>query len=145
MRKRLSRVRAVKMEIQKGLQETITDGNYDSLLLDQTGLSQSSNIEEDSKNYEKSKADQRQLFFDYVDPSSGILMNSDNPNIVYYELLGIEHFLKDYPIKQIGMCRIIDHPKYGLDAYPATIFTNAQIDVIEQIIQEILINQNVFQ
>ena len=52
-------------------------------------------------------------------------MNQDNPNAVYYETLGIDHFLKHYKTVQIGMCRVVDHPKFGLDCYPATMFTNA--------------------
>ena len=33
------------------------------------------------------------VYFDYVDPSSGILMNSDNQNVVYNELTGATNFL----------------------------------------------------
>lgn len=51
-------------------------------------------------------------------------MNSDNPNSVYFESLGIDHFLKHYKSVQVGICRVTDHPILGLDAYPATIFTD---------------------
>ena len=57
-------------------------------------------------------------------------MNSSNLNSVYYEITGIEHFLKSYRTKQIGMCRVVDHPHYGIDCYPATLFTNASEDLI---------------
>lgn len=33
------------------------------------------------------------VFFDYVDPSSGLLMNGDNQNIIYNELTGATNFL----------------------------------------------------
>ena len=65
-------------------------------------------------------------------------MNCENHNTVYYEVTGIEHFLKDYGSKQIGMCRVIDHPRYGLEAYPATIFTNAPIPLIESELTKLL-------
>lgn len=61
-------------------------------------------------------------------------MNSNNPNKVYYEMTGIEHFLKDYETKQICMCRVVNHPIFGIDCYPATIFTNADPDLIKQFI-----------
>jgi hypothetical protein len=35
-----------------------------------------------------------EFMFDYVDPSSGVLMKSSNPNAVYYESLGVDHYLK---------------------------------------------------
>ncbi|CDW81123.1 UNKNOWN [Stylonychia lemnae] len=86
------------------------------------------------------KQDEEQVIFDYVDPSSGVLMNQDNRNQLYYEMLGIDHFLKDYKQVQIGMCKVVDHPIYGLDAYPATIFTNADenllIDKLNSIIKQ---------
>ena len=63
-------------------------------------------------------------------------MNSDNPNAVYYETLGIDHFLKHYKSVQVGMCRIVDHPYYGLDAYPATIFTNADKETLDRCLEE---------
>ena len=58
-------------------------------------------------------------------------MNSSNANAVYYETLGIEHFLKGYRTVQVGLCRVVDHPKFGLEAYPATIFTDAPKGEIE--------------
>ena len=36
---------------------------------------------------------QSSTFFDYVDPSSGLLMKSQNSNVVYNELQGATHFL----------------------------------------------------
>ena len=37
-------------------------------------------------------------------------MNSENANAVYYESLGIDHFLKHMKTVQVGMCRVVDHP-----------------------------------
>jgi len=48
-------------------------------------------------------------FFDYVDPSSGLLMNSNNMNVVYSEILGVETFLQGkrfgFKTVQMGLCR----------------------------------------
>jgi hypothetical protein len=65
-------------------------------------------------------------------------MLSDNANGVYYETLGIDHFLKSYKTVQIGMCRVVDHPIYGLDCYPATIFTDAPEDMIKEILDVLI-------
>ena len=62
--------------------------------------------------------------FDYVDPASGLLMRSDNHNHCYFEKAGIDHFLKHYKSVQIGMCRVVDHPEFGINSSPATIFTD---------------------
>ena len=61
-------------------------------------------------------------------------MNSMNMNCVYYEITGIEHFLR-YESKQIGICRVIDHPQWGIDSYPATFFTNAPSDKLDKYIK----------
>lgn len=63
-------------------------------------------------------------------------MKSENPNAVYYESLGIDHFLKHMKTVQVGMCRVVDHPVYGLDAYPATLFTNADRELLERVLAE---------
>ena len=65
-------------------------------------------------------------------------MTSENPNVIYYEHLGIEHFLKHFKSIQVGMCRLVDHPVFGIDSYPATIFTNAPKDVIEREMDKII-------
>ena len=62
-------------------------------------------------------------------------MNQDNPNSVYYETLGIDHFLKHFKTVQVGMCRVVDHPIFGLDCYPATMFTNAPTLLIFDVLQ----------
>lgn len=77
-----------------------------------------------------------------MDPSTGLLMLSDNANGVYYESLGIDHFLKGYKSVQIGMCRVVDHPVFGLDCYPATIFTNAPEKLIREILDGFIINKS---
>ena len=67
-------------------------------------------------------------------------MNSENRNAMYFEMLGIEHYLKQYKTVQIGMCRVVDHPRFGLDAYPATIFTNASEEIIRECLDQVISN-----
>ena len=38
------------------------------------------------------------------------------------------------------MCRVVDHPDFGIEAYPATIFTNASEKVIREILDQIIVN-----
>lgn len=64
--------------------------------------------------------------YDWVDPSTGLMMRGTNYNAVYSEQLGIDHFLKGYKSVQVGMCRMTDHPVYGLQCYPASIFTSVE-------------------
>jgi hypothetical protein len=66
-------------------------------------------------------------------------MNSDNHNAVYYERLGIDHFLKHYKAEQIGICQVTDHPLYGINSYPATIFTSADAAVITKLLDKLII------
>ena len=73
-----------------------------------------------------------------MDPASGILMNQDNPNAVYYESLGIDHYLKHYKTVQVGMCRVVDHPRFGLACYPATMFTNAEEELVRREMDKII-------
>ena len=67
-------------------------------------------------------------------------MKSDNVNRVYYEIVGIEHFRKDIITKLIGICRVADHPYYGINCYPATIFTNAKVNCINDFLSQIVMH-----
>ena len=42
-------------------------------------------------------------YFDYVDPSSGLLMLSSNHNITYCEATGVECFLRDKGFKVVSL------------------------------------------
>ena len=76
-------------------------------------------------------------FFDFVDPSSGVLMNSDNQTLTYTESYAIETFLcggeGGFQTLQLGMCRVIRHPVFGLNVYPATVFTTLELSKLKLI------------
>ena len=76
-------------------------------------------------------------FFNFVDPSSGVLMNSDNQTLTYTESYAIETFLcggeDGFQTLQLGMCRVIRHPVFGLNVYPATVFTTLELSKLKLI------------
>ena len=79
------------------------------------------------------------LVYDWVDPSTGLMMKGDNYNAVYQEQIGVDHYLKGYKSVQVGMCRLIDHPKFGLGCYPASIFTSVEDhEVIRQELDKVI-------
>ena len=43
----------------------------------------------------ESELENTNVYFDYVDPSSGLLMRSSNYNVTYCEATGVQSFLKD--------------------------------------------------
>jgi len=71
-------------------------------------------------------------YFDYVDPGSGLLMNSSNPNFTHSESDALQTFLK-YKIALSGGCQIAYHPVFKEKFYPASIFTNAPKDLLDQV------------
>ena len=78
------------------------------------------------------------FFFDFVDPCTGLLMQSNNHNVVYAEITGVQAFMTETGFKttMLGGCQCICHPVYGVDCYPASMFTNAPPEVIEALIKE---------
>jgi hypothetical protein len=69
------------------------------------------------------------LFFDYLDPCSGLPMISDS-NRIYDE---VESFcaLLSYPSSQAGGCKVFTHPRYGEGGYPATCFVKGRREDVE--------------
>jgi len=62
---------------------------------------------------------------DYIDPCSGLPMNSLSRNKVYSEVDSMEVLL-GYRAYNAGFCKILCHPDWGSSVYPATIFIYAQ-------------------
>ena len=71
-------------------------------------------------------------------------MNQNNTSKMYSEMSGGEKFLVgpngfNYSLKQIGMCGLLEHPKFGIDIYPATFFIGGDQNTSnEEQINEIL-------
>lgn len=75
--------------------------------------------------------DARGYFADYIDPCSGLPMRTPNTTRVYSEVDGME-LLLHYRCLNAGMCKVLLHPKYGAAVYPATLFTNAPLELLHQ-------------
>jgi hypothetical protein len=60
---------------------------------------------------------------DFCDPASGLPMRSKG-NAIYPEVQGLT-MLRNYPILNVGACKLVLHPTWGSAVYPATLFTNA--------------------
>jgi hypothetical protein len=67
-------------------------------------------------------------FADYIDPCSGLPMLSGG-NKVYSEVQGMELVLR-YSSMDAGMCRVLLHPLWGSNVYPASLFTNAPSELV---------------
>ena len=73
---------------------------------------------------------QQGYFADYIDPCSGLPMYTTS-TWVYSEVDGMELLLK-YRSLNAGLCKILLHPEWGSAMYPASLFTLAPLEVIQQ-------------
>ncbi|KAJ3122828.1 hypothetical protein HK098_002442 [Nowakowskiella sp. JEL0407] len=72
---------------------------------------------------------------DLTDPASGYPLFSPRGLSLYPDVDGAQRLLK-YQTDLVGCCRILLHPKWGTKNYPATMFTNAPIGVVESVMCE---------
>ncbi|KAJ1451327.1 methylmalonic aciduria and homocystinuria type D protein [Pelagophyceae sp. CCMP2097] len=72
-------------------------------------------------------------FADYIDPCSGLPMVSKDCNKVYDEVASM-HMVLGYSVQNAGCCKILLHPRWGAAVYPASIFTDAPIDIIKDLL-----------
>lgn len=72
---------------------------------------------------------------DYIDPCSGLSMVHQDSQAVYPEVEGLVALL-GYKTATAGCCKIVLHPKWGSAVYPATLFTMAPPDVLEDAIRQ---------
>lgn len=73
---------------------------------------------------------------DFTDPCCGLPMLS-NGNTVYPDINGLVR-LRNFPTFAAGGCHVALHPSWGECMYPATMFTNAPMDVVVKIVESIL-------
>ncbi len=71
----------------------------------------------------------------YCDPCSGLPVLDDHRNIIYPEVESMEVLL-GYKTNPCAGCKILYHPRWGAAVYPASIFTNATVDVVKGLIDE---------
>lgn len=60
----------------------------------------------------------------------------DAGNVVYPEVDGFETLLR-FPVSSAAGCRVILHPAWGSHVYPATLFTNAPPEAVEQALRAV--------
>jgi len=69
---------------------------------------------------------------DYIDPCSGYPMKGERFN-AYAEAPAMHELLK-YEFHNVGCCDVISHPRWHTRCYPATLFTDAPLNVIQQLL-----------
>eukprot|EP00897_Mesotaenium_endlicherianum_P004783 jgi/Mesen1/4332/ME000022S03624 len=79
------------------------------------------------------KLQSRGFFADYIDPCSGLPMIHRDTTTVYSEVDALATLL-GYGYANAGCCKVILHPKWGSSVYPATMFTNAPLEVLLEVI-----------
>mmetsp|Transcript_20 Transcript_20/g.38 ORF Transcript_20/g.38 Transcript_20/m.38 type:complete len:264 (+) Transcript_20:3-794(+) len=73
---------------------------------------------------------------DYIDPCSGYPVLGDSGSSTYNEVEGMQLLLR-YRHSQVGMCKVILHPRWGQRIYPASMFSMAPLDEIKKAIKEV--------
>lgn len=68
---------------------------------------------------------------DYIDPCSGLPMVHKDGNNVYGEVQGLVTLL-GYHTQNAGCCKIVLHPVWGTSVYPASMFSKAPMDAVEE-------------
>eukprot|EP00128_Syssomonas_multiformis_P015537 Colp12_sorted_trinity150504_noHs@22242 len=66
---------------------------------------------------------------DMTDPASGFPMRSNGGPSFYPEVVGAEVLLR-YSVQTTGCCKVLSHPRWGSNVYPATLFTTAPLPAL---------------
>ncbi|KAF9317347.1 hypothetical protein BG003_000868 [Podila horticola] len=73
---------------------------------------------------------------DMTDPASGYPNYNERGRDMYPDVEGC-HMLLKYDFQAAGCCKILLHPNWGSKIYPATFFTTAPLDVLQNIIEQV--------
>lgn len=73
---------------------------------------------------------------DYTDPVTGYPARSESGGMTFSDVDACEQLLP-YKIDTSLQCRVLSHPRWGIDVYPATIFSNAPIEIIEKALKNL--------
>ena len=71
---------------------------------------------------------------DYIDPCSGLSMVHKDSQQIYGEVDALVTLL-NYQTSNTGCCKVALHPTWGSAVYPASIFTKAPLDVLQNALQ----------
>ena len=75
-----------------------------------------------------------QYWGDYIDPCSGLPVQTPYCTVVYPEVDAFETLLH-YKSYNAGGCKIISHPVWKTNMYPASLFVRAPLNIIQDAIQ----------
>ncbi|KAI9356975.1 hypothetical protein DFJ73DRAFT_821665 [Zopfochytrium polystomum] len=68
---------------------------------------------------------------DFTDPASGYPVYTPRGTTLYPDVDGSSRLLR-YVTQDVGCCRVLSHPKWGSRNYPATLFTTAPVELLQQ-------------
>ncbi|KAF9296516.1 hypothetical protein BGZ74_010305 [Mortierella antarctica] len=71
-----------------------------------------------------------------TDPASGFPNYTERGRDIYPDVEGC-HMLLKYDFQAAGCCKILLHPNWGSKVYPATFFTTAPLDVLQNILEQV--------
>lgn len=71
---------------------------------------------------------------DITDPSSGYPVFTQRGSAAYSDVDGAQR-LRAWDTVQAGGCFLLSHPRWGVNVYPATFFTNAPLDVLAPLLR----------
>jgi hypothetical protein len=83
----------------------------------------------------KSSTPTASYWCDLIDPCSGFPVVSRHGPTLYSEVDGLQTLLQ-YKQAKVGACHIVVHPQWESYMYPATVFTNAPLEVALQACQQ---------
>ena len=81
----------------------------------------------------KKKIEEKGFWLDASDPHTGKCLFGEKTNFIYNELEGLKYLLK-YESQKLGCCGMILHPEYQYHSYPITFFTNANTEMLKDIL-----------
>ncbi|OLY85702.1 Methylmalonic aciduria and homocystinuria type D-like protein [Smittium mucronatum] len=69
---------------------------------------------------------------DIICPASGLPVFTTSGSTIYSEVDCCKKLL-NYSTVNVGMCNVITHPNWGLQNYPASAFTTAPLELVQEI------------
>eukprot|EP01080_Neovahlkampfia_damariscottae_P005854 gene5854-9682_t len=73
-------------------------------------------------------------FIDYIDPITGAPQYSSQGGTLYSDVDSCEMLLKYKVDDVLGGCRMISHPNWKMNVYPATILTDAPLEKLIELL-----------
>jgi len=82
-------------------------------------------------------APSEQNWCDYTDPVTGYPVLSERGGMLYSDVDGCEYLLKSYTVDySLSECRLISHPIWKTQVYPATFFTTCPPSILSDFFKQ---------